>query len=199
MINLKSCKIDIQRTSDIIFILGDGWSAKADLEAMKNLSDDFEYASLGRSINLLETCSHWFNVDSECAIHWAETLPKISPGDGLPIRHTLGECRNFDADWDIEDIPWELDEVMWHGSTALFAVMACDKLGFDKIVLGGCPLDSKGHWYWTDIDVPGPIWNAETYQAWFEFMKTPGSKKVRSLSGYTEQMLGSPTKEWLLE
>lgn len=199
MIKLNKCERDVKIVHDIIFILGDGWSAQEDLEKMRAFQLPADLGSLGRSIKLLSRCDHWFNVDSECAIHWAGTLPEIRTGGGMPIKHTLGDCRNFDADWDIIGKLWELDEIMWHGSTALFAVMACHEMGYKKIVLGGCPLDSKGHWYWTDLKVPGPIWNAETYQAWFEYMRTEPSNKVRSFSGYTEQMLGKPTKEWLIE
>ncbi len=194
MIKIKEAHREIERHNDTIVIFGDGWSLKQDLIAIP-IGLDADYASLGRSIKQLSKCDHWFNVDSDEAVWWADNLPKINRAGDFPIRHTLGECKNFDVDWDIIGIPWAIDDVMWHGSTALFAVMCCDVMGYGKIILAGCPLDSKGHWYFTDID--GPKWVAETYQAWFEFLNTEAAKKVRSFSGYTMQMCGYPDGEFL--
>jgi hypothetical protein len=81
-------------------------------------------------------------------------------------------------------------DVMWHGSSALFSVLIGLEMGYTRIYLAGCPLDSKGHWYFPDEDY-GPRWTMETYQAWLDFMDTPEAQRVRSLSGYTAKMLGN--------
>jgi hypothetical protein len=142
-------------------------------------------------------------VDADCSVHWANNLPLVGPNKTVPIRHTLGDCKGFDIDWDIDgEIPWDVSEIMWHGSTALFCVLTAFPMGYKKIVLAGVPLDSKGHWYWdekTQPQYPDPPWSYQTYQAWFEFAETPEAQQVRSMSGYTKTLLGKPTRKWLKE
>uniref|UniRef100_A0A6M3KIV2 Uncharacterized protein n=1 Tax=viral metagenome TaxID=1070528 RepID=A0A6M3KIV2_9ZZZZ len=91
-----------------------------------------------------------------------------------------------------------MDEILWHGSSALFAAYICLTLGYKKIVLAGCPLDSNGHWYFPANQL-GPRWTGESYQAWLDFAREPEAKKVKSLSGYTAQIVGEATREWANE
>ena len=196
MIQLKvhEAKRPLKKNFDTIIIIGDGWSAPEDLKKCSKF-EPYDPYSIGRSIKLLDFCTHWGNVDSDPAVHWAENLPTKDKDGEIPLRHTLGPCKNFDIDWDIDgDIPWDVSEVMWHGSTALFAVLTALAMEYRKIILAGCPLDSKGHWYFPDMK--GPRWTGETYQAWFEFAATEQAKKVRSMSGYTAQLLKKPDKKW---
>lgn len=154
-----------------------GWKVRHDVMA------------IGRSINLYPgRVLHWANVDGEQCIWWAEHLPLKNAGK-MPIRHTLGDVRGYDVDWDIkDDVIWGKDDaVIWHGSSSLFAVYACLALGYEDIYLAGCPLDNKGHWYYGEDS--GPRWFGECFIAWLEFAKTPEAKKVKSFSGYTKQIL----------
>ena len=162
---------------------------------MESYKIPFDAYSVGRSIDLLDRCQHWGNVDSDEAVYWAGQLPNIGPRGEKPLRHTLGSTRNFDVDWDIDgEIPWDTDEIMWHGSTALFAIFTCFAMNYKKIALAGCPMDAKGHWYWKEGN---QAWTGHSYIAWFEFAATPLAKRVRSFSGYTAQLLGKPNKKWL--
>lgn len=176
-----------------VLITGDGWSLTQDLKTFLDFSHEFEYDvyCVCRSIqhDLITQVDHWGDIDSDNAVWFAENLPKKGR-DGQILRHTLGECRGFDVDWDVEGSLWNMDDVMWHGSTALFAVLTSLSMGYKRIILAGCPMDSKGHWHTPGHD--GPRWNAETYQAWFEFAETEDAKKVSSLSGYTKTLLGAP-------
>lgn len=73
------------------------------------------------------------------------------------------------------------------GSSALLATNAMIKEGFDKIVLCGCPLEGMN----------------KTKQSYVQFQK--GWKKhrallgdkVRSMSGWTRELLGEPNLEWI--
>jgi hypothetical protein len=73
------------------------------------------------------------------------------------------------------------------GSSALLGVLTAIDLGYDKIILCGCPLegkDKKQHPY-------------KVFQkAWIIKLHIIAAK-VRSISGWTKEYLGEPTKEWL--
>jgi hypothetical protein len=131
----------------------------------------------------------------------ADNLLKNNPGkarNGHIVRHTIGDgdTRGFDIDWLIRGVDFLMDEATWHGSTSLFAALIGHEMGYKKIVLAGCPLDSKGHWYFPDENY-GPKWQTETYQVWFEYALTDKATNVRSMSGYTAQIIGKPTEDWL--
>lgn len=75
------------------------------------------------------------------------------------------------------------------GSSALLGAFAGIKLGYQKIILCGCPMlmmPDKPHNY------------ANFQQGWISDVdKLEG--KVRSMSGWTREFLGEPTTEWLSE
>ena len=179
------------RREGVVLITGDGRSLPGDVEKFLSWRIPHDVMAIGRSVGFYPgDVLHWANVDGEPCIWWAEHLPKKNRGE-FPIRHTLGECRGFDVDWEIIDEIelWSPDEQSWHGSTSLFAVYACLALGYQKIVLAGCPLDCKGHWFFPETE-QGPVWRASDYQAWLEFSRDPQANKVKSLSGYTAMMIG---------
>lgn len=70
----------------------------------------------------------------------------------------------------------------YSGSSSLFGVKVGIKLGYSKIVLCGCPLDS-GHY--KDFQV-GWLFVADLLQG-----------RVKSMSGWTRHLFGEPTEVWL--
>jgi len=68
------------------------------------------------------------------------------------------------------------------GSSALCGAMAAIRMGYERIILCGCPLLDK---------------NYITFQKGWEKKKEIVKDKVRSMSGWTKDFLGAPTKEWL--
>jgi hypothetical protein len=191
---LNSQKKPVMRNHDILLITGDGKTLLADLEHFLEQKMPHDVLCMGRSIQKYPGfVDHYVDVDSDAGAWVLENLEKNHPDkvgpDGI-LTHTLGHVEWVDCDWDIKHCPWDMADVMWHGSSALFSVLIGLQMGYRRIYLAGCPLDSKGHWYFPEEDY-GPRWTMETYQAWFEFAKTPDAKKVRSLSGYTGQLLGS--------
>lgn len=73
------------------------------------------------------------------------------------------------------------------GSSALLACFASIKMGYDKIVLCGCPLDGlndKKHPY-------------SMFQKGWEFHFNKVKNQARSMSGWTQKLLGGPTQEWI--
>lgn len=153
--------------------------------------DQYDVAAIGRAVKKVPA-AHWFNADGETAMAWAEQVKK----EYGAVTHTLGAVRGFDCDWDIEQPDYNYETITGergrlHGSSAMFATLAGLAMGYEKIVLAGCPLDTEGHWYFEDKkpDTLGPIWLGLDYMAWLDFAKTDQSKRVKSLSGYTRDIL----------
>jgi hypothetical protein len=159
-------------------------------------------AAIGRSIKVYPgKVRHWFNLDSECSINWAKNLIN---GEGT-IRHTVGDVDGFDCDWECTQPNYNYaiitnDDRRLHGSSALFASLACIAMGYKKIVLAGCPMDMSGHWYFPPSkETLGPLWIGVDFMAWIDFARQPDSKKVTSMSGYTAKLLGEATKDGMFK
>lgn len=179
---LKFSKVSPWPINPKCLILGDGRCLDQDLKAWGSMTrDPHDVMVVGRAYQRYQgPVRHWANVDAADAKWWADQLRRM-------VRHTIGEYPWMDVAWDVvENKLWNPEEVLWHGSSALFAVHVCLALGYESIVLAGCPLDSGGHWY---DDTPGPRWTGESYQAWLDFARTPEARRVSSLSGYTRQIL----------
>lgn len=189
-----------KRKNDVLLITADGKTLLDDLRVFLGWSVPHDVMAVGRSIKAYPgKVLHWAEVDADASNWVAENLEKNHPDkacNGKIFKHTLGKHKGFDFDWDVEGYEGSMDDVMWHGSTALFAVMIALEMEYKPIVLAGVPLDSKGHWYFDD-ETYGPHWVAETYQAWFEFNLSENAQHVRSMSGYTMQILGKANKKWL--
>jgi len=186
---------EIERKADILLITGDGKTLPQDLEKFLSFHVEHEVMTIGRSIKLYPgIVMHYADVDADAGKWVVENLLKNNPDKGRPITHTLGSVPWFDVGWEIEDCPWPPEDIIWHGSTALFAVLIGLAMGYHRIVLAGCPMDSKGHWY-NEGETYGPKWTFESYQSWFEFAVLQDAFKVSSMSGYTATLLGETTPE----
>jgi len=73
------------------------------------------------------------------------------------------------------------------GSSALLGVHAGIQEGYKKIIVCGCPLtgkNDKGNGY-------------EIFRAGWTAKLSEIKDKTRSMSGWTQELLGAPTEEWL--
>lgn len=77
------------------------------------------------------------------------------------------------------------------GLTGLYAVKLAKAIGATKIVLAGVPMDQSGH----VLPGHGHWINEERRLGWLNRRKE--LRDVRSMSGWTRQLLGYPTQEWL--
>lgn len=185
-----------KRRNDIVVIAGDGRSLPNDIERIKSMDINHDIYPIGRSVKLFDTIDHWGTVDGSESIWWAENL-NVKWHNGLH-RHTMGEMRGFDFDWEIEQSGYGHEDILWHGSTALFAAITSIAMGYAKVILAGCPMDSSGHWYFVP-EITGPKWTAECFMAWLDFKTQPESNRVKSMSGYTAIILGTPEDTWLYD
>lgn len=126
--------------------------------------------------------------------HWVSLHPDIIAA-GRPYKawnftaHSNRRHKGIDKVWNYET---------YGSDSGLFACHVALKLGYDKIILCGIPLDSSrkffemkempNHQFDTTVNLQ--IWRSEVPV--FE-------NKIRSMSGNTKEMLGAPTKEWLYE
>lgn len=81
----------------------------------------------------------------------------------------------------------------WDGSSGLLSVTIALHLCYDKVVMCGVPLDKNAAHY--DC---AEIWkDAPRYRhSWLKRRKEM-QDKVKSMSGWTQKLLGAPTMDWL--
>jgi hypothetical protein len=90
------------------------------------------------------------------------------------------------------DVVWGVIEGSGGGTSGILAVMVGLALGYDEIILAGVPLDNTGHFY----DAPGK--QDKTFGS--DFIKIEWRNaadkyfrgRVKSLSGWTRELLGAP-------
>lgn len=81
----------------------------------------------------------------------------------------------------------------WGGSSGLFAVKVAIEMGYEKIILCGVPMHVDGNHILRKIP-----WHACNQFQWvWNYRQHEINNRVRSMSGYTRELLGAPTKEWL--
>jgi len=195
-------EITLKRKNDVLLILGDGRTMPEDRSLFRSWGIPHDLGAIGRSIKICDgRADHWWNADGETAIAWVKQI-KAQSKNGL-LTHSLGPVEGFDVDWDIQQPDYHYKRITGekgriHGSSSLFAALTAIAMGYQKIVLAGCPMDSEGHWYFepTGPETLGPIWLGLDFMAWLDFAKDPRSKRIRSLSGYTADILGEATKSW---
>lgn len=128
--------------------------------------------------------------------HWVTLHPEHMPG-WLEERRAAGRSEPGMI-WtsNAKDLPdgikWNHVE-RWEGSSGLLAVTVALHLGYDKVILCGVPLDRQMRHYDSD-----ELWQeAHKYRAgWVKHLPDMRGK-VKSFSGWTSRLLGTPTREWL--
>lgn len=79
------------------------------------------------------------------------------------------------------------------GSSGLIAAMvAVGPLAVDRVVLCGIPMQPSPQY-----DNPMPWREAEKHQAAWQAYLPQLAGRVKSMSGWTRELLGAPTREWL--
>ena len=73
------------------------------------------------------------------------------------------------------------------GSSALLGVLAGIKLGYQKIIVCGCPLIGRND----------KQYDYANFQKGWTAKLAMIKEKTRSMSGWTQELLGAPTEEWI--
>lgn len=89
----------------------------------------------------------------------------------------------------------ELLAERWPGSSGLYAAqVALEAFDASRVVLCGVPLTMEGKHF---FDRNNAWIDAENYRRGFEAALPAIRETVRSMSGWTRELLGGPTSEWL--
>jgi hypothetical protein len=139
-----------------------------------------------------ERVHHGVSLHVEEPPLWRSLRPCYSC-DGAYVQthtYTSGRPSKCDFEWDVERSRG--------GTSTLLAVMIGLGIGYDRIVLCGAPLDGKGHFY----DPPGRDMTPEFTQdfvknEWTDCRDSFFKGRVRSMSGWTRELLGEPDEAWL--
>ncbi len=81
----------------------------------------------------------------------------------------------------------------WYGSSGLFAIRVAVELGYQKIILCGVPMQTDANHILRKI----PWRDCDRFQSVWKYRQRQMGDRVRSMSGYTRDLLGAPTREWL--
>lgn len=139
-----------------------------------------------------EPLDHWASLHPQHFRAWrAERLRRGHP---VPPDLRYWTCETKDCPRGVTELPDAR-----RGSSGLLTVRVAKRIGARRIVLAGIPLTASRH-----IDglstrriKRAPWGEAEKYRpAWLE-ERTTTLRGVRSMSGWTRDLLGAPDRQWL--
>jgi hypothetical protein len=169
-------------------VLGGAEGVWSELEAARHLfTPDIVIATNHAGIDYDGHVDHWVSFHAELLPMWIDK--RAAAGRAPAGRYWTVERRMAPA------TPLELSRVPnWGGSSGLVAVTVALHLQCSHIVCCGVPLDLNVAHY----DDPKPWREAGNYRrAWMTYRSQMTA--VRSMSGWTRQILGAPTGEWFDE
>ena len=184
--------------SKIAVMIGCALCWEEDLNRLRSLCLDFDIFAVGLD------CPYKGKIDYLVTYHIEDieeyknkrTKESLST-DYKVISHTddfkkYGKERNQKVRWTNVNIDIVYPHEKPSGSSSLLgAKAALFKLGYDKVVLVGCPMDVG--------NVENKKKSYTMFQKGWLYFKKDLAGKVKSMSGWTKELLGEPTKEWVEE
>jgi len=181
-----TCTPEIQRVSDFLVVVG----------CAECVWDDISSVSFnGKDVLVLSDMGMFF---PGTITHWASCHPNIIVGGKL-----VRDQRRYHEDFlshipdyaapKIGDVTWTIPKLA--GTSGMFGTLIGIGLGYTKIILAGIPLNRSGHFWNPKIKVKFD--KSGIRLSWQQISQKIFNNKVRSLSGWTRELLGSPTEEWL--
>ena len=162
-----------------------------DLNRFKMICSEFDVFAIGLDCPYKEEIKYFVTYHIEDI----EAYKRKRTGDYKIISHTndfikYSRERRKKPEWANTNVDIVYPHQAPSGSSSLLGTKAAlFKLGYNKVVLIGCPMDT------------GSIENkAKSYsvfrKGWLYF-KSDLVGKVKSMSGWTKELLGEPTKGWV--
>ncbi len=181
---------------DVLLITGDGSNILVDLEGWYKLAEGIvPYDTMAVNYSALiipHPIQHFAAGDAhqpdmrDIALRLPATVLKHGWNPG---------CKGFDVRWIRNGMGG------WNGTSANLAFKIGLALDYTRIVLVGCPMDNSGNWY-KPLIPENDIKYGKDHRAhlwkWMEIATRPIGKFIRSMSGNTADLLGKPTRQWLL-
>ena len=183
----KSCLPKTSGTVNTALVLGDAACVYKDVEAALELFTPEVIAATNNIGAVWEGhVDHWFTLHPLQASEWVgiELAMKRRLSAGLNRPYTWAHKSYKGIDY------WTPD---WAGSTGLLAVKGLLEIGMEKIVLAGVPMNKQGAHYYNDNE-----WTQATryHKGWVKHHDII-APYVRSVSGWTMECFGFPTRDWL--
>lgn len=154
-------------------------------EALKLFKPDLMIAVNDFGSEWRGTVDHWVSNHPEKMARWIEKRAS----NGFAPAERIWTVTHKAEGYSFEHV------VNPGGSSSATAVAVAREMGAERIVLCGVPLTSTPHFF---DDVPWSSKEVAHYQRAWQRQKKEMIKDVRSLSGgFTENLLGRPTREWI--
>lgn len=159
--------------------------------AAKLCLDGFDVMAINASgCEYLKPIQYWFTQHPEKFGQPHESFGYLKWNDFFARRKGGGGNQDFEAHSTIGikgliDRSWQLEEKEIKGSSTLAGVIVGQRLGYNKIIVCGTPLDD----------------GYEHFQAaWNNLVLFDDClANVRATAGFTRNLLGQPTREWINE
>lgn len=178
-------------------VMATGWSIWDDLALFNPEQNNAEVIAVNNMI------LHWKKrVHHGVSLH-AEEPPlwrKLRQQYGCDNSHVTCHAARPSRDPQVMncDYIWDILGCARAGTSSLFAVAVGLGLGYTRIILAGVPLDDKGHFYDPPyILMPKQFASTSVRNQWETAKQFWFQDRVRSLSGWTRELLGEPTEEWI--
>ena len=177
-------------------VMATGWTVWDDLERFDPVARKCAVVAVNNMI------LHWkARVHHGVSLHAEEPpLWRLLRGQyGCDAGHTHTHAYRESRDPRIPncDYIWKIRGSALAGTSTLFAVAVALALGYSRIVVAGAPLDGKRHFY----DSPGveckQFASTSVRQEWQNAQTHVFQDRVRSLSGWTRELLGEPADSWI--
>jgi hypothetical protein len=104
--------------------------------------------------------------------------------------------KQFSPSYEEADYSWQIEDAN-SGTSGLFGVMLALALGYDRIILAGIPMDDQGHFYDPPWLTDGCFKSDFVRSEWRRISQIYFDGRVKSLSGWTKDLLGEPDDTWL--
>ena len=164
-----------------------------DLNRFKTICSEFDVFAIGLDCPYKEEIKYFVTYHIEDI----EAYKRKKTGDYKIISHTndfikYSRERRKKPKWANTTVDIVYPHEKPSGSSSLLgAKAALFKLGYDKVVLVGCPMDVG--------NVENKKKSYTVFQKGWLYFKKDLIGKVKSMSGWTKDLLGEPTKEWIEE
>jgi hypothetical protein len=164
-----------------VLIIGSAPTMEDDVRtALRLFKPDAVYAVNGAGRRYAGKVDVWCSIHADNFATWIESRAALEKAQ--PVKRIVS---TFEHPGVTEVYP-----IMWYGqrntgSSGLYAIRHAIDEGATHIVLAGIPLDGSGGW------------NAGSYQTTWSLLGDRLMPVVRSMSGWTRETFGEPTKAWL--
>lgn len=145
--------------------------------------------------DLIIACNHAARDEKGRVDHWVSMHPELMP-HWHRQRAEAGLPESQAQLWHPRHKPHPLPSrpiKSWGGSSGMLCIAVAEDLGVTHAVLAGVPMVKMNRHY----DDEKPWFECRQYYPSWERHKERIAPWVRSMSGWTRELLGSPTEEWL--